>query len=116
MRDESTAVLQGQLERAVTGDAEAQQRLLDLTRDRLMRGRVGFDSIWEPPGKRPALLSPSYPPRVPHLQLNHSGERALGRVADSSEGKSGLGARDRSARRAGPLRLFAHPDFQQSTA
>jgi RNA polymerase sigma factor (sigma-70 family) len=35
--DESTAVLQGQLERAVTGDAEARQRLLELTRDRLMR-------------------------------------------------------------------------------
>ena len=37
MSDESTAVLQGQLERAVTGDAEARQRLLELTRDRLMR-------------------------------------------------------------------------------
>jgi RNA polymerase sigma-70 factor (ECF subfamily) len=35
--DESTAVLQGQLERAVTGDAKARQRLLELTRDRLMR-------------------------------------------------------------------------------
>jgi RNA polymerase sigma-70 factor (ECF subfamily) len=35
--DESTAVLQGQLERAMTGDAEARQRLLELTRDRLMR-------------------------------------------------------------------------------
>jgi RNA polymerase sigma factor (sigma-70 family) len=34
--DETTAVLQGQLERAVTGDAEARQRLLELTRDRLM--------------------------------------------------------------------------------
>ena len=34
--DDSTAVLQGQLERAVTGDAEARQRLLELTRDRLM--------------------------------------------------------------------------------
>jgi RNA polymerase sigma factor (sigma-70 family) len=34
--DESTAVLQGQLERAVTGDAEARRRLLELTRDRLM--------------------------------------------------------------------------------
>jgi DNA-directed RNA polymerase specialized sigma24 family protein len=34
--DESTAVLHGQLERAVTGDAEARQRLLELTRDRLM--------------------------------------------------------------------------------
>jgi DNA-directed RNA polymerase specialized sigma24 family protein len=33
---ESTAVLQGQLECAVTGDAEARQRLLELTRDRLM--------------------------------------------------------------------------------
>jgi RNA polymerase sigma-70 factor (ECF subfamily) len=32
----STAVLQGQLERAVSGDAEAQQRLLELTRNRLM--------------------------------------------------------------------------------
>ena len=36
MNDESTAVLQGQLERAVTGDAEARRRLLELTRDRLM--------------------------------------------------------------------------------
>jgi hypothetical protein len=35
--DESTAVLQGQLEQAVTGDAKARQRLLELTRDRLMR-------------------------------------------------------------------------------
>jgi RNA polymerase sigma factor (sigma-70 family) len=35
--DESTVVLQGQLERAVTGDAEARQRLLELARDRLMR-------------------------------------------------------------------------------
>ena len=37
MSDESTAVLQGQLERAVTGDAEARQRLLEHIRDRLMR-------------------------------------------------------------------------------
>ena len=37
MSDESTAVLQGQLERAVTGDAEARRRLLEFTRDRLMR-------------------------------------------------------------------------------
>ena len=36
MSDESTAVLQGQLEQALTGDAEARQRLLELTRDRLM--------------------------------------------------------------------------------
>jgi RNA polymerase sigma factor (sigma-70 family) len=35
--DDSTAVLQWQLERAMTGDAEARQRLLELTRDRLMR-------------------------------------------------------------------------------
>jgi RNA polymerase sigma factor (sigma-70 family) len=35
--DESTAFLQGQLERALTGDAEARRRLLELTRDRLMR-------------------------------------------------------------------------------
>jgi RNA polymerase sigma-70 factor (ECF subfamily) len=35
--DESTAVLQGQMEQALTGDAEARQRLLELTRDRLMR-------------------------------------------------------------------------------
>jgi DNA-directed RNA polymerase specialized sigma24 family protein len=35
--DESTAVLRGQLERALTGDADARQRLLELTRDRLMR-------------------------------------------------------------------------------
>jgi RNA polymerase sigma-70 factor (ECF subfamily) len=35
--DDSTAVLQGHLERALTGDAEARRRLLELTRDRLMR-------------------------------------------------------------------------------
>jgi RNA polymerase sigma-70 factor (ECF subfamily) len=34
--DESTAVLQGQLVRALTGDAEARRRLLELTRNRLM--------------------------------------------------------------------------------
>jgi RNA polymerase sigma factor (sigma-70 family) len=34
--DDSTAVLQRQLERAITGDAEARQRLLELTRSRLM--------------------------------------------------------------------------------
>ena len=37
MSDESTAVLQGFLERALTGDAEARQRLLEITRDRLTR-------------------------------------------------------------------------------
>jgi RNA polymerase sigma-70 factor (ECF subfamily) len=37
VRDESTAVLEGQLARALTGDAGARQRLLELTRDRLMR-------------------------------------------------------------------------------
>src|SRR5262245_5346538 len=37
MSDESTTVLQGQLERAMTGDAAARQRLLELTRDRLTR-------------------------------------------------------------------------------
>jgi RNA polymerase sigma-70 factor (ECF subfamily) len=35
--DELTTILQGQLERAVTGDSEARQRLLELTRGRLMR-------------------------------------------------------------------------------
>jgi RNA polymerase sigma-70 factor (ECF subfamily) len=34
--DESTTVLQGFLERAITGDAAARQRLLELTRDRLL--------------------------------------------------------------------------------
>jgi RNA polymerase sigma factor (sigma-70 family) len=34
--DESTAVLQRCLERGLTGDAEARQRLLELTRDRLV--------------------------------------------------------------------------------
>jgi DNA-directed RNA polymerase specialized sigma24 family protein len=33
--DESTAVLQGPLERAVTGDSEARRRLFESTRDRL---------------------------------------------------------------------------------
>jgi hypothetical protein len=37
LSDESTVVLHGQLERALTGDAEARRRLLELTRDRLMR-------------------------------------------------------------------------------
>ena len=37
MSDETTAVLLVQLERAVTGDVEARRRLLELTRDRLMR-------------------------------------------------------------------------------
>ena len=37
MNDESTTVLQGFLERAITGDVAARQRLLELTRDRLMR-------------------------------------------------------------------------------
>jgi RNA polymerase sigma factor (sigma-70 family) len=36
VNDEPTAVLQASLERAGTGDAEARQRLLELTRDRLM--------------------------------------------------------------------------------
>ena len=36
MSDESTTVLQGFLERAITGDVAARQRLLELTRDRLM--------------------------------------------------------------------------------
>jgi hypothetical protein len=35
--DDSTAVLPGQLERASAGDDEARQRLLELTRGRLMR-------------------------------------------------------------------------------
>jgi hypothetical protein len=35
--DDSTAVLQGQLERAITGDVAARQRLLGLARDRLLR-------------------------------------------------------------------------------
>ena len=37
MSDQSTAVLQGHLERAVSGDVAARQRLLEVTRDRLMR-------------------------------------------------------------------------------
>jgi RNA polymerase sigma factor (sigma-70 family) len=36
MSDESTAVLQNHLERAVTGDGAARQRLLELTRDHLI--------------------------------------------------------------------------------
>jgi RNA polymerase sigma factor (sigma-70 family) len=35
--DESTAILQGYLERGLAGDAEARRLLLELTRDRLMR-------------------------------------------------------------------------------
>jgi RNA polymerase sigma factor (sigma-70 family) len=37
VNDQSTAVLQGYLERAVPGDPEARRRLLELTRDRLTR-------------------------------------------------------------------------------
>jgi RNA polymerase sigma factor (sigma-70 family) len=37
VNDTSTAVLQGHLERALTGDPEARQRLLEVARDRLMR-------------------------------------------------------------------------------
>ena len=37
MSDESTAVLQGYLARAMGGDATARRRLLEVTRDRLMR-------------------------------------------------------------------------------
>src|SRR5262245_19752336 len=37
MSDESTTVLQGCLERAISGDVAARQRLLELTRDRLLR-------------------------------------------------------------------------------
>jgi DNA-directed RNA polymerase specialized sigma24 family protein len=37
MSDQSTAVLQGYLQRAMSGDVAARQRLLELTRDRLMR-------------------------------------------------------------------------------
>ena len=37
MNDQSTAVLQGHLERALSGDPEARRRLLELTHDRLTR-------------------------------------------------------------------------------
>ena len=37
MSDQSTTVLEGYLERAMTGDVAARQRLLEVTRDRLMR-------------------------------------------------------------------------------
>jgi RNA polymerase sigma-70 factor (ECF subfamily) len=40
--NEPTAVLQGHLERALNGDAEARQRLLEFTRDRLMRHARSF--------------------------------------------------------------------------
>jgi hypothetical protein len=36
MNDESTTVLEGFLERAITGDGATRQQLLELTRDRLM--------------------------------------------------------------------------------
>jgi RNA polymerase sigma-70 factor (ECF subfamily) len=36
VKDEAADLLQGYLEQAVTGDADARQRLLELTRDRLM--------------------------------------------------------------------------------
>src|SRR5262245_50694137 len=37
MSDQSTTVLEGYLQRAMSGDAAARQRLLEVTRDRLMR-------------------------------------------------------------------------------
>jgi RNA polymerase sigma factor (sigma-70 family) len=37
MSEESTTILRGYLERGISGDAEARQRLLELTRDRLVR-------------------------------------------------------------------------------
>jgi RNA polymerase sigma factor (sigma-70 family) len=37
VNDDSTAVLQQQLDKALTGDAEARQRLLEIIRDRLVR-------------------------------------------------------------------------------
>src|SRR3954447_15185303 len=37
MSEESTTILRGYLERGIGGDAGARQRLLELTRDRLMR-------------------------------------------------------------------------------
>jgi RNA polymerase sigma-70 factor (ECF subfamily) len=40
--DEPTVVLQAHLERALTGDVEARQRLLEFTRDRLMRHARSF--------------------------------------------------------------------------
>jgi RNA polymerase sigma-70 factor (ECF subfamily) len=40
--DESTSVLQGFLERGLTGDVAARRRLLELTRDRLMRHASRF--------------------------------------------------------------------------
>ena len=42
MNDQSTAVLQGHLERALTGDPEARRRLLELTRERLTRHARGL--------------------------------------------------------------------------
>jgi RNA polymerase sigma-70 factor (ECF subfamily) len=42
VNDESTAILQGELERAVTGDAEARHRLLERARDRLMHHARGL--------------------------------------------------------------------------
>jgi hypothetical protein len=54
--DESTAVLQGVLERAAAGDAEARRRLLELTRDRL----TGQPSRAE---QREQIRYPTPPPR-----------------------------------------------------
>ena len=42
MSDESTSVLQGFLERGLTGDPEARRRLLELTHDRLTRHARGL--------------------------------------------------------------------------
>jgi hypothetical protein len=44
--DESTAVLEGELGRAVAGDAGARQRLLEHTRDRLLGPAPARDPAW----------------------------------------------------------------------
>ena len=48
MSDESTTVLQGVLERAITGDIAARRRLLDRARDRLMRHARRLRRAWRP--------------------------------------------------------------------
>jgi hypothetical protein len=68
--DESTAVLRGQLERALAGDAEARQRLLELARDRLQgharRLLHGRHARLEPLAQTDdAIPQPQPPPPVP---------------------------------------------------
>jgi hypothetical protein len=71
MSDDSTAVLQGHLERALTGDADA-RRLLELTRDRLM-------------GHTRRLLHGRYARLEPLAQTDDVGQQLLLKILQNRE-------------------------------